>query len=85
MGVNFGLGLVWEKRGAFTDSIPIRNSAGFPPPQSRGISPSPGGYCWSAEGCSSALITSEGMVAAPQIHATLSECLAFFAGEHLDL
>lgn len=32
-----------------------------------------------------ALVASEGMVAAPQIHATLSECLAFFAGEHFDL
>lgn len=30
-------------------------------------------------------VASEVMVAAPQIRATLSECLAFFAGEHFDL
>lgn len=68
-----------RKEGPSQTWSPVKNSAGFPPPQSRGISSGPGGYCWSSRGFSSALITSEGMVAAPQIHATLSKCLAFFA------
>lgn len=74
-----GLWLVW---GPETDLIPptIKNSAGFPPPHSRGISSKSWGVILLVplRGFSSALITSKGMVAAPHIHATLSECLAFF-------
>lgn len=83
-----GANLYWlleGKEGPVQTWSPVKNSAGFPPPQSRGISPGPGGDCWSSRGFSSSLITSEGMVAAPQIHATLSKCLAFFSAEHLDL
>lgn len=81
VGVNLDW-LLWRgggREGPSQTWSPVKNSAGFPPPQSRGISSGPGGYCWSSRGFSSALITSEGMVAAPQIHATLSKCLAFFA------
>lgn len=39
------------KKGLYRlDPPPIKNSAGFPPPQSRGIFSSPGGCCWSSEG-----------------------------------